>query len=191
MACEPSCRSPVCFLCYRFVSSVFGKNFMSTVLIDTFKFCHHQESLAGECLVSDLGRLSAECADHSGSMNWSLSGMVDQREYCRMTVAVSGTVHLMCQRCLTPFDFLASSETTLVLVKNEAQADEVETWLDDSVDVVVGSQEFNVMQLVEDEFLLSLPFSPKHETCLDSKFDQEDVKKQNLSPFRVLKNTKK
>ncbi|MFD2272254.1 YceD family protein [Undibacterium arcticum] len=88
--------------------------------------------------------------------------------FAQLTLAVSGTVQLMCQRCLTPFAHEIAAESVLMLAKDEERADEMDELLDDdTIDVIVASKTLNVPDLVEDEALLALPFSPKHEVCPD------------------------
>ena len=71
-------------------------------------------------------------------------------------------------------------------VREVADADEVEEALDDeSIDVIVGSTAQDLVQLVEDEVLLSLPQSPRHEIC-PGEAPTVPVDKPE-SPFAVLK----
>ena len=64
-------------------------------------------------------------------------------------------------------------------------------------DVLVLSREFNLLELVEDELLMSVPPVPKHEECpapvklqaADADFVDAPVEKPN--PFAVLQQLKK
>ncbi|MBX9900927.1 MAG: DUF177 domain-containing protein, partial [Burkholderiaceae bacterium] len=117
----------------------------------------------------------------------------------QLTLTVGGQLQLMCQRCLTPFDFAIDSQSELILAKDEDHADEIEVMLDDDeIDVVVGSKTLNIMDLIEDEALLAIPQSPKHAVCPDvvassaptsdsvtAAIDAEAIKSK--SPFAVLK----
>jgi uncharacterized protein len=86
-----------------------------------------------------------------------------------MTLSVSGTVQLVCQRCLAPFGYTIDSSTVLVLGKDDEEADEIEEVLDDeTIDVIVGSRSCDMMDLLEDEALLALPQAPKHDVCPDT-----------------------
>jgi len=62
---------------------------------------------------------------------------------------------------------------------------------DDEVDVIVGSHAFDLLQVIEDEALLALPLSPKHETCPDRDAFERLKEDRKESPFAVLKNLKK
>ena len=164
---------------------------MKASLIDIFEFCRLKEWREGDVAVAELTRLADEAADESGTLHWSLQGGANKFGHLQLLVTVSGAVQLRCQRCLTSFVFSINSASTLVLAADEKSADEIDELLDDdAVDVIVGSREFDIMRLIEDDALLALPLAPKHEICPDSAgLDAlKNVKKD--SPFLVLKNLK-
>jgi len=163
---------------------------MNAFVIDAFEFCRLKERREGEVAVSDLPRLANELADKSGTLRWTLQGGSNMRGHPQMSVSVSGTVRLMCQRCLTPFDFDFASDSTLVLAPDEDSADEIDALLEDeSVEVIVGSRNFDISQVIEDDALLTVPLSPKHEVC-PGHVAPDVVKDEKVSPFAVLKNLK-
>jgi uncharacterized protein len=165
---------------------------MNAFVIDAFEFCRLKEQRNGEFPVEALPRLAEESVDRSGSVVWSLQGGKNLHGHPQMTLSVSGKIRLLCQRCLTPLDFAIDSGAVLVLAPDEDSADEMDALLaDEDVEVIVGSHAFDIRQLVEDEALLTIPLSPRHESCekrlvVDSV---PEVKKE--SPFAVLKNLKK
>lgn len=165
---------------------------MSAFLIDAFEFCRLKEHRNGEIPVADLPRLAAEIVDPSGVLKWGLEGGKNALGYPQLNLAVSGAVKLTCQRCLQPFDFAILSDSILILAPDEASADEIEEALDDdSVDVIVGSKALDVLTLIEDEALLALPISPRHETCPDKGLPEPFKLPEKESPFSVLKTLKK
>ena len=164
---------------------------MNAFVIDAFEFCRLKERREGEIPVADLPRLAKESVDKAGVVRWSLQGGSDRSGYPQLDLAVSGAVSLICQRCLTPFSFEFDSSATLVLAKDEASADEIDTQLaDESVEVVVGSHSFDVMQVVEDEALLAIPLSPKHDVCPGVVVQEAAPEGEKESPFAVLKKLK-
>lgn len=163
---------------------------MSAFVIDAFEFCRNSGYREGVTPVADMTRLAADCADPSGEITWSIQGGQTRQGYPSMTLSVAGTVHLVCQRCLGPFAYHIDSSTMLVLGKDDADADEIEEVLDDeSIDVIVGSHEADIRQLLEDEALLALPQAPKHEVCPDTKL-MDSLKSDKVSPFAALKSLK-
>jgi uncharacterized protein len=164
---------------------------MNAFVIDAFDFCRRKERQEGEIAIADLPRLAAESVDRSGSIRWCLQGGSNSLGHLQMVLSVAGSVQLMCQRCLAPFAFDIQSETMLVLAKDEGGADEIDSLLDDdSIEVIVGSNAFNVMELVEDEVLLLMPLAPKHDVCPEQLVSSASKDVQSASPFAVLKNLK-
>lgn len=166
---------------------------MEAILIDAFEFCRLAEVREGEFAVADLPRLAAEAVNASGTVRWSLTGGRHALGHPQLTLAVTGAVQLMCQRCLTPYAFELDAESVLVLAQDEVSADALEASLDDeSLEVIAGSRQFNVTDLVEDEALLAVPVSPRHDVCPEQsgKAGAADSDKAP-SPFGVLKDWKR
>jgi uncharacterized protein len=162
---------------------------MSANIVDGFEFCRLGEQQTGVTPVAAFERVVADAADKSGEIRWSFTGGRHPKGFAQLTMAVDGEVSLVCQRCLSAYRQPLASETVLVLARNEADADETEESLDDdSIDVIVGSTELDLLRLVEDEVLLSLPLSPKHDACPGDAPKLESGKPE--SPFSVLKGLK-
>lgn len=164
---------------------------MSAFVIDAFEFCRLKERREGEIAVSDLPRLAKESVDEFGSLRWSLQGGKDSLGHPQLTLSVVGAVQLICQRCLTPFAFDFESESVLVLAGDDASADAIDALLDDdAVEVIVGSRNFSILELIEDEVLLAIPASPKHAVCPERLATDMPKDAEKVSPFAVLKNLK-
>jgi uncharacterized protein len=163
---------------------------MSAFVIDAFDFCRNNGYREGTTPVAEMTRLAADCVNDSGTIAWSIQGGKTRQGYPMMTLSVSGTVQLACQRCLQPFGYELDSSTVLVLGKDDQEADEIEEVLDDeSIDVIVGSHAVDIRDLLEDEALLALPQAPKHEVCPDTTL-LDSVKSEKVSPFAALKSLK-
>ncbi|RJF98385.1 YceD family protein [Noviherbaspirillum saxi] len=166
---------------------------MNAFVIDAFEFCRVKDHREGELKVAELPRLAEESVDQAGSVRWVLGGGSNKYGHPQLSLIVSGSVRLMCQRCLTPFDYAVDSESVLILAPDEGSADEIDALLaDEDVEVIVGSRAFDIRQLIEDDALLTIPLSPKHDACPDQLVqDQEPAKDaEKVSPFAVLKNLK-
>ena len=163
---------------------------MNPFLIDAFKFSKLSERLEGVSPIAEMERVAEVSLDKQGSIAWVLQGG-EKLGYPQLTLQVSGSINLLCQRCLMPLRVEIDSEAVLVLAKDEARADDIEAQLgDDTIDVIAVPGELNLRDLVEDETLLSLPFAPKHEVCPDQAAPTDAVKNDKASPFAVLKNLK-
>ena len=160
------------------------------VIIDAFAFCRNGEQQSGKWRLSDLARLRAECVSDEGDIAWTLSGEMSKQAsgYPSLHLTVSGTVQLKCQRCLTPYIFQIKSDSTMLLAKDEAAADQLDMLLqDEAFEIIVGSNTFDVTALIEDEALLALPLAPKHEVCPDDVKLDVSANNKKESPFAVLK----
>ncbi len=165
---------------------------MDGFIIDAFAFCRLKERRQGELPVAELKRLSAETVDSSGVLQWALQGDTNQYGHAQLTLSVSGVIKLKCQRCLQALKQKIDSTSVLVLAQDDASADEIEELLaDEDVEVIVGSHEFDLLQIIEDEALLALPVSPKHEVCPDQTALDSLKEEKKESPFSVLKTLKK
>jgi uncharacterized protein len=174
------------------LSQVFRGKFlqMSAFVIDAFEFCRSNGRREGVMPLAQMLRLSKECADLSGDIAWSVEGGAHKLGYPQLTLSVSGTVQLQCQRCLAPYAYTLRSTTRLVLGRDDDDADEIEEILDDeSIDVIVGSRDCDVRDLFEDEALLALPQVPKHDACPDGAAI-DSLKTEKPSPFAALKGLK-
>lgn len=178
---------------------------MNAVEIDAFEFSRQKDRRDGETAVASLARLANDCADPSGALQWVVTGGVHTSGYPQLLLSVTGDVHLVCQRCLKTYTHAIDSRATLVLARSDLQADQIEVTLDDdSLDVVVVAPSMNLLELVEDEALLSIPQAPKHEQCpesattadLESKLAKSSVTGESIaassikdsSPFAQLKD---
>lgn len=104
------------------------------------------------------------------------------------------TLTTTCQRCLTPVDVDIQFTRDFRFVATEALA-EIEDE-ESEEDVLVLSREFNVLDLVEDELLMSIPPVPMHETCPEpvklavADADFVDAPEEKPNPFAVLQKLK-
>ncbi|MFM6991872.1 MAG: YceD family protein [Rhodoferax sp.] len=96
---------------------------------------------------------------------------------------------LVCQRCLAPVEQEVSFLREFRFVATEAQAELEDE--DSEEDVLALSSEFDLLELVEDELLMALPASPKHDVCpravklrvADADFQEAEDKP---NPFAAL-----
>jgi uncharacterized protein len=165
---------------------------MVASFVDIFEFCRLNEAREGAFAIADLTRLADELEDQSGMLRWSLQGGSNKLGHAQLMLQVSGPVQLKCQRCLTAFSFPIESESLLVVAPDEKSADEIDASLDDdAIEVIVGSREFDIVKLIEDEALLALPLAPKHAVCPDTAALDALNNAKKESPFSVLKNLKR
>jgi len=164
---------------------------MSGIVIDAFEFCHRHEKLDDQVAIADLSRLSNVCANDRSNLKWRLEGTIGKLGHPQLTLEISGKLELVCQCCMEPLTYEIDSQTVIMLARDEKTADEIEVLLsdDDPTEVIVGEERQDVLALVEDEALLSMPLSPVHENCqvLSRKKSDKDFQ----SPFAVLGELRK
>jgi uncharacterized protein len=101
-------------------------------------------------------------------VNWTARGESREKPgsaaelYLHLTIQARPWVE--CQRCLTPYQEPLDVAATYLIVASEEDADAVPLD-DDEVDPIVGSRQFDLYDLIEEELLLSLPLVPKHAVC--------------------------
>jgi uncharacterized protein len=163
---------------------------MGNLIIDAFEFCRLKERQEGSLAISELARVQEEAPGEQRSVSWSIVGGADHAGHAQLSLSVDGVVSLICQRCLNPVDVDIASRSLLVLARTEDDADGIEALLaDDSVDVVVVDKKIDITELIEDEVLLAIPQSVKHEAC-PSETNVVLEAAQKPSAFAALKDLK-
>lgn len=144
--------------------------------LDIFEFALSGRQAAGGLRLSRLPRLSnevpADAPDRDTALTWQAEGSTqpelqdDGSEAAQpyLRLAVHGSAWLECQRCLAPYEQAFDVDAIYRLVATEEEAEEYPLD-DDELDVIVGSRQFDLVDLIEEELLLSLPLVPKHDVC--------------------------
>jgi uncharacterized protein len=127
--------------------------------------------LAGQWPAARLLRL-AEMAAPAGvpgadDVSWAARGEQRPRHSAPPEVWLHLSAHalvgLTCQRCLAPMEQLLEIDRPLRFVASEAEAEALDAELEE--DVLELPRFLNLIELIEDEFLLALPLVPMHERC--------------------------
>jgi uncharacterized protein len=153
-------------------------------VIDSLEFARIEQTLRGTLPVTGMARLHDRLYDTHGLVDFVLQGGHDARRRPTLTLAVSGVLHMQCQRCLGHLDYLLRFGTTLLLASpGEAAAGgfdaEEDEWIEPSAQLDVAS-------LVEDEIILSLPYSPRHPDGLCSPNPDLSARDEHRSAFAKL-----
>lgn len=110
------------------------------------------------------------------------------------------TVPMVCQRCLEPVDVAVATQVHLALVTDAAHAANLPEDADfvvlDEEQIVHGTDDvhtIDLIELLEDELLVSMPISPRHESCENRhqplvEDEPELIVREN--PFDVLASLK-
>lgn len=131
-------------------------------VVDSVTFAREAEKLSGETAVKNLTRLHDALADDTGAISYRLSGFVNAEEKPSLRLSVSGDLKLVCQRCLGSLDFRLNSEREFELVAQGAALSDPAEEADD-VEQIYADPKLDVIGLIEDEVILSLPMVSSHE----------------------------
>jgi uncharacterized protein len=133
-------------------------------VIDSLKFAREHERLAGGLEVARLERLREDLYDAAGSVDFTLSGALDDKGRPVLQLGIVADLRLRCQRCLGPVAFPLTASMTLVLATEERDFESAEV---DGLEAIPASRHMRVPDLVEDELLLAMPMFARHadEAC--------------------------
>ena len=131
---------------------------LQAVEVDPWRFCRDAQSWEVQSEVAAFPRLAHEFTQ--GTLFCRVVGRVDPRGALSLHVSISGEVGLTCQRCLGSMPYTVEVERTLYLARNEAELERLDA-LPDS-DAIQAGERLSLVEVVEDEVLLSLPLAPMH-----------------------------
>lgn len=123
--------------------------------------------------------------DTSGTVALRLQGDKDKQNRHRLNVDIDVQLRLCCQRCLNAMPYVLAEKSQIILAKNE---DEADAFAEDEVDVLLVAETLDIRQLAEEQILMALPLSPKHEDCGEADLTRHQDQTDN--PFSVLANIK-
>lgn len=140
--------------------------------------------------LEDLPRLQDECSETQPNDGFHcVIQTYYQGEKPVVEIGLRGHMHLSCQRCLQPLLLELNQKKRFVFVKTEEEADEFPLDNEDE-EAMVASHAFDLLEAIEDEVLLAIPYAPKHPTG-ECQLSQENVGSDRPNPFKVLKSLKK
>lgn len=158
-------------------------------LINSLEFAKNGEQIQGTIPVAKLSRLLGTLDNPKGELSYTLTGRLDKHKYHWLELVVVGTCQLSCQRCLTALPYRIDLHATLLLCRErelDVEGDEEEPF-----DRILAEQSLNVLDLLEEEVLLSLPIAPRHEEGNCQLVGQDKLDSALTNPFAVLKDLKR
>lgn len=157
--------------------------------IDSLDFARNGRIISGEVRFSELPRFLDMLENPQGILTYSVQGGVDKQGIHFLDVSLAGECSLRCQRCLSGFDYAIRFQTRLLL-RDQASLDA----LDDDAeefDSILADTHLDVLELLEEEILLSLPIAPRHELGACRVKDGENGPGEERNPFAVLAGLKR
>jgi uncharacterized protein len=172
--------------------------------IEPFKWAEQGFTWVGTLPLSSFPRIAREAVGSIDNQLINIDCKLSMDAYHRVAWLdghVETQVPMECQRCLNAVEIELVSDFHLALVDDESLIER----LDEDADfIVLGESEAttkgdydapataNLLALIEDELLLLLPLSPKHESC-EHKHQpviEETAEEKRDNPFDVLASLK-
>jgi uncharacterized protein len=186
-------------------SSNFGSSSSSQLpsRIEPFKWADQGFQWSGQVPLSRFTRIAREASEPVEGQWVQVDCRLYMDDYQRIAWldgTLAATVPMTCQRCLEPVEVSIATQVHMALLTDEKQAGR----LDEDADFVILSEEqvvhgvddvqtIELIELLEDELLLSVPISPRHEACENKhqpvvEDEPELIKRDN--PFEALASLK-
>ena len=159
-----------------------------SLTIEPKRLARNGETISGQYAIHDMQRLCKLLHDHSGHALFSLVFTHDgeQRRFF-ITGDIKARLVVVCQRCLGGMEFGINSRVYLGIVDDMSEA----ARLPESCEPLLADPEpVSLLGLIEDELILSLPISARHDTreCMAEEINAISGVRNN--PFAVLQKLK-
>lgn len=131
---------------------------------DVWELSRRGGSIEGGLALKDAPRLAEQLADTAGALRYRLRGLVDGLGRPAAALHVEGRVRARCDRCGGPVEVHIDERAQFFFVADEKELGTLP--IDESPEEpLLGSRRFDVTALVEDQAILALPISPRHDDC--------------------------
>ena len=129
--------------------------------IDPARFAREESRVNGVLTLDQLPRLADVLFDHEGSVSYEVTGYTTGNGQPALHIRAQVNLGLRCQRCLErlPLQLDAERDVVLVAGAGELAAGDEE---DDDIDTIPGVASLDLLDLIEQEVVLSLPMAPRH-----------------------------
>ena len=156
--------------------------------IDSLDFARNGQKMSGELPIVEMLRLTDVLSSPQGMLSYTVQGGVDRQEISWLDVSVAGICQLRCQRCLSDMAYEIQLDAHLLL-RDQAGLDALSDD-EEEFDSVLAEERLDLLNLLEEEILLNLPFAPKHEQGDCQATNSENSLKDTIHPFAALAKLK-
>jgi len=138
------------------------------------KWCDRNGTINSSIPLGKLLRLSEYLDENHGQAEVCLSFDRDASGTCCLTGTVTARVSLECQRCLKPVAVDLESAVAIKVAANEADSARIAESAADPLEkleiIVCDDGELNLLSVIEDELIMSLPIVASHadEQCSEA-----------------------
>jgi len=166
---------------------------LQSVMPESANFMRQVElnsTISGSIALGRFQRLAELLASDQGEVEASLK-FGTCAGYACVKGSVTGNLKLECQRCLQPMAFEINSQFKFAFIDSE---DEIELIPDEFEPYLIEGDEQSIVDIFEDELLLSLPMVAVHETACSEYMTRHEqqlkAEKEAAHPFAALKALK-
>jgi len=152
--------------------------------VNVYELARRGDELGGELQTTDLSRLPSEVRASAASVRYRLCAAIDERGRPAATVTLAGNLPLICDLCgdaiawplqVTRHYFFVASEVALHALPIDVAEEEG----------LLGSEEFDLTSLIEDDIILALPVAPRHPSCQAERDAGPSIARPSLADNRV------
>lgn len=119
-------------------------------------------ALEAELDLGKLTRLAGLLSSPAGAVNASMMAVSRADGIVEVQLKCSAEVKLTCQRCLEPMSYLLAGTVSYEVV--DEGSEEGNDGGQESIErLVLHGRRLNPLELIEEELIVSVPFSPRHE----------------------------
>ena len=163
--------------------------------VDPQKCAIQRSDYQGVMAADDMGRLNDFVVDILDEVTVGLRFEIDAQNLTFFHGDIATRVSLVCQRCNEPFGYTIEQSFSFTPIKEGQAVDDIP----DVYDPVELNEhgEINLLELLEDEIIVSLPLVPMHDekdckvTKDDLSFGEIEPDDKQPNPFAVLKELKR
>lgn len=135
------------------------------MIVDVFELARTNGRVDGRVAIGDMARLRTELSEVSGAVDFRFEAHSDAQGRPAAVLRLSGKLPLTCDRCGQPVSIPLDRSSSFFFVNDEAELAALPVSVDDEPEPLLGTAQFDLAELVEDEAILAVPLSPRHEKC--------------------------
>ncbi len=164
------------------------------VRVDPLKSVEQEAIYRGSIALSKMERLEDYLLDNSGEAQVEIQFGRDEQGTSLLRGKCQAHVRMTCQRCMNPVEVPVSTEFELGIVFSDEQAKHLPKAYEP---VMAERDELELLPVLEDEIILSLPMFAYHNECGEHELEQaeEEIVPEETeapdNPFSVLEQLKK
>jgi uncharacterized protein len=152
--------------------------------IDVFELAREGRSVGGELEAAELERLAALLVPPTGRIGFRLQGRVDGQGRSAATLHIHGLLGLTCDLCGSRLEWTLDESEGFFFVHDEQQLGALPI-APEGDEPLLGSRQFDLWNLVEEQAILSLPISPRHPAC-ERPARAAEAEPDRRQPFAAL-----